>query len=285
MERNANFDNVLIACVTLFEMMTTEGCVDTMNHGIDSRGIEKLPKKNHNRFMAIYFIIFMIFGCFFIINLFTAVITDNFNKIKEAHEFGAGESVNEIQKDYILIQNTYLKVKPKRKPKAPTSKLRIWFFEVVSSPSFDLSIIIAITLNTIVLALTYARMSDSYEVTLDVLNYVFIFLYNIEMTMKLIAFDKQYFTHDIWNIFDFVCVMGSDISIILVFANSEGPLHSIVIFLRAFRLIRIMRFVNSYTSTTTINTLIKSAPQIQNILTLIFLITFIYATLGLNLFR
>lgn len=45
-----------------------------------------------------------------------------------------------------------------------------------------------------------------------------------------------------------------------------------------------MRFVNAYGGSATISTLIDSAPQIQNILTLIILITFIYATLGINLF-
>ena len=47
---------------------------------------------------------------------------------------------------------------------------------------------------------------------------------------------------------------------------------------------RLIRFVNEHDGASTITTLINAAPQIQNILTLILLITFIYAALGINLF-
>ena len=280
----ANFDNVFIACVTLFEMMTTEGWVDTMNNGIDAKGIEKQPKVENNRYMAIYFVIFIILGWFFIINLFTAVITDNFFAIKEAQEIGAGETVDELQKQWVQVQNTALKINPVKRLKKPDSQLRYTFFKIVTKPWFDLTIIILIILNTIVLAMTYARMSNNYETMLLVLNYIFVFTYNVEMVSKLIGLGKQYFTHDSWNIFDFICVIGSDLSVIFVITGIDGPLHSIFIFLRAFRVIRLMRFVNAYGGSATISTLIDSAPQIQNILTLIILITFIYATLGINLF-
>ena len=36
-----------------------------------------------------YFVIFMIFGSQFILNLFVGVIMDNFNKIKEKEELGS----------------------------------------------------------------------------------------------------------------------------------------------------------------------------------------------------
>lgn len=39
--------------------------------------------------MSIYFVIFMIFGSQFILNLFVGVIMDNFNKIKDKEELGS----------------------------------------------------------------------------------------------------------------------------------------------------------------------------------------------------
>ena len=38
-----NFDNVLKAMRTLFEMMSTEGWIDVMNNGIDAIGINMQP--------------------------------------------------------------------------------------------------------------------------------------------------------------------------------------------------------------------------------------------------
>lgn len=280
----ANFDNVLNAWITLFEMMTTEGWVDIMSNGVDARGIEKQPETEHNQLAAIYFVVFIILGWFLLINLFTAVITDNFNKIKEAEELGAGETINDVQKQWVQVQNMALKITPIKRPKLPNSRFRVLFFKIVTSQAFDLVIISVIILNTIVLAMTYARMSDTYELTLDVFNYIFIFLYNVEFIMKMIGLGKQYFTHDSWNLLDFIWVIGSDLSVLFVILGVGGPLHSIIIFLRAFRIVRIMRFINDYVDATTITTLINAAPQIQNILTLIILITFIYAALGINLF-
>jgi len=66
--------------------------------------------------------------------------------------------------------------------------------------------------------------------------------------------------------------------------NINGPIYSIVIFLRAFRMLRLIKYINYYGSAEIINTLLNAAPQIRNILALIGLVTFIYAALGINLF-
>jgi voltage-dependent calcium channel L type alpha-1D len=69
-------------------MTTTEGWVDVMYSGIDSRGIDLQPKKDANIATIIYFVAFMVMGSQFIINLFVGVVIDNFNTIKEKEELG-----------------------------------------------------------------------------------------------------------------------------------------------------------------------------------------------------
>ena len=54
------------------------------------------------------------------------------------------------------------------------------------------------------MAMVYARMSQTYEQTLNYINYVFTAIYNIEFIIKFIAFYFKYFTVDSWNKFDFV---------------------------------------------------------------------------------
>lgn len=49
-------------------------------------------------------------------------------------------------------------------------------------------------------------------------------------------------------------------------------------------MIRLLKYINNYGNDNTLATLIGAVPQIRNILTLIGLITFIYAALGINLF-
>ena len=81
-------------------MTTTEGWVEVMNSGVDSRGIGKQPKTNSNTPLISFFIVFMIVGSQFIINLFVGVVIDNFNTIKEKEELG-NIFVTEQQKSWI----------------------------------------------------------------------------------------------------------------------------------------------------------------------------------------
>lgn len=46
--KSYNFDNVINAIVTLFVMSTTEGWINLMSDGIDSRGIDLNPIENNN---------------------------------------------------------------------------------------------------------------------------------------------------------------------------------------------------------------------------------------------
>lgn len=45
--------------------------------------VEEQPKYEENLYMYLYFVIFIIFGSFFTLNLFIGVIIDNFNQQKK----------------------------------------------------------------------------------------------------------------------------------------------------------------------------------------------------------
>lgn len=185
--------------------MTTEGWISVMSNGVDATGIDKQPKLNNNRWVTIYFVVFIIFGTFLLINLFTAVITDQFNKIKASKEIGAGAIYSSHYiKLWVDVQNMAARISPKKKSTPPENENRRLFYWISTHPLFDIVIISIIIFNTLVLAMTYARMSDSYALAIDILNLVFVFLYNVEFLIKIIGMGTQYFTRDNWNIFDFV---------------------------------------------------------------------------------
>jgi len=121
---DANFDNVINAITTLFEIMTTEGWLDVMCNGIDSRGIEKQPKYNYKVYISLYFISFVLLGAMIISNLFTATIVDHFNQVKEREEVGYGVIVTKSQKQWIEIQAVCLRNNLIFKPRPPKNKLR-----------------------------------------------------------------------------------------------------------------------------------------------------------------
>jgi hypothetical protein len=87
---NQNFDNVVQAMFTLFIMMTTDNWREMMYDGMDATEIDSQPKENTNPAFTVYFVLYMIVGSLFVMNLFVGVVIDNFNKIKEKEETGGG---------------------------------------------------------------------------------------------------------------------------------------------------------------------------------------------------
>ncbi|KAG7477361.1 hypothetical protein MATL_G00068780 [Megalops atlanticus] len=78
-----NFDNVGAGYLALLQVATFKGWMDIMYAAVDSRKVEDQPVYEDNIYMYIYFVIFIIFGSFFTLNLFIGVIIDNFNQQKK----------------------------------------------------------------------------------------------------------------------------------------------------------------------------------------------------------
>jgi hypothetical protein len=152
------FDNSLIGVRTLFEMMSTEGWIDIMNRGLDSvplqkNGLPMQPKLNNSLYSIFYFVVFMVFGSQFILNLFVGVIMDNFNKIKEKEEWGS-LFVTDDQRCWIDAQRLGL-AKTFQKKIDPPEGWRGNVFNLVNHRIFDGTITFFIAFNTLVMASKY----------------------------------------------------------------------------------------------------------------------------------
>ena len=135
-----NFDNTFNAMFSLFQLMTTEGWIQMMYQGIDSVGINMQPKLNANYNTVFYFIIYMIIGSQFSVNLFVGVIIDNFNMLKVKEELN-NESVTEQQKLWIEIQKVAQNKKLKKAYEIPQG-WRGEFYKFISHRYFEHTITI-----------------------------------------------------------------------------------------------------------------------------------------------
>ncbi|KAK8733907.1 hypothetical protein OTU49_006240, partial [Cherax quadricarinatus] len=97
-----NFDHVGYAYLALFQVATFEGWMEVMADAVDCRGIDKQPDREANIYAYIYFVIFIVCGSFFTLNLFIGVIIDNFNALKKkVYEGGVLEMfLTDSQKNY-----------------------------------------------------------------------------------------------------------------------------------------------------------------------------------------
>jgi len=138
--------------------------------------------------------------------------------------------------------------------------------------------IICIGLNTLVLTISWYGMPSEVDDILNIINYIFSSIFILEAIVKIISDGKVYF-YDRWNLFDFVVVVITILSIILDLAfNVLGAQTTII---RAFRAVRILKLVKSAkVLRLIIDTLILTIPSMVNVGTLLLLVYYIYAILG-----
>ena len=72
--------------MALFVLSSKDGWVNIMFSGIDAVGVDKQPIENHNEWMLLYFISFLLLVGFFVINMFVGVVIENFHKCREEQE-------------------------------------------------------------------------------------------------------------------------------------------------------------------------------------------------------
>jgi len=157
-------------------------------------------------------------------------------------------------------------------------------FKIVQTPIFDYFITLCIFLNTIVMASKYYMMSEQFENSLEIANYVFAAIFNLEAAVKILGLGSRYF-YDSWNRFDLLIVIGTDIGLLMNSIDSKVDISTAATVVRGFRIMRVFRLIRSARNIRIIlDTLVNILPQITNIMSLIFLLFFIYSALGINLF-
>jgi hypothetical protein len=81
-----NFDHLGQALMSLFVLSSKDGWVEIMYHGIDAYAVDKQPVRNHNPWMLLYFISFLLIVAFFVLNMFVGVVVENFHRCRQEHE-------------------------------------------------------------------------------------------------------------------------------------------------------------------------------------------------------
>uniref|UniRef100_A0A2K6G5P4 Sodium voltage-gated channel alpha subunit 1 n=1 Tax=Propithecus coquereli TaxID=379532 RepID=A0A2K6G5P4_PROCO len=201
-----NFDNVGFGYLSLLQVATFKGWMDIMYAAVDSRNVELQPKYEESLYMYLYFVIFIIFGSFFTLNLFIGVIIDNFNQQKK--KISQDIFMTEEQKKYYNAMKKLGSKKPQKPIPRPGNKFQGMVFDFVTRQVFDISIMILICLNMVTMMVETDDQSEHVTSILSRINLVFIVLFTGECVLKLISLRHYYFTIG-WNIFDFVVVILS----------------------------------------------------------------------------
>jgi hypothetical protein len=78
-----NFDNVAIGFLALFQVATFNGWLEIISDSIQSTYKDNQPHARATEYVFIFYVAFIMVGGIYVFKLITAVIIDNFNRLKK----------------------------------------------------------------------------------------------------------------------------------------------------------------------------------------------------------
>ncbi|XP_019621227.1 PREDICTED: sodium channel protein type 2 subunit alpha-like isoform X2 [Branchiostoma belcheri] len=284
-----NFDNVGQAYLVLFQVATFKGWIEIMADAVDVRGVGMQPDRETSLYFYLYFVVFIIFGSFFTLNLFIGVIIDNFNAQKKCMIREGGDSedlfMTEDQKKYRKAMKKLGSKNAKKAIPRPSNCVQGWFYDTALNTKFDITIMVFICLNMVSMMIEHYRQSEKLKEALELINIIFIAVFTFEAVLKIVG-QRWYYFKQPWNIFDFVVVVMSLLGLIL--ADFIAKYFVSPTLLRVVRVARIGRVLRLIRGAKGIRTLLfalaLSLPALLNIGLLLFLVMFIFAIFGMSNF-
>ncbi|XP_035875540.1 voltage-dependent T-type calcium channel subunit alpha-1I isoform X1 [Phyllostomus discolor] len=280
-----NFDNLGQALMSLFVLASKDGWVNIMYNGLDAVAVDQQPVANHNPWMLLYFISFLLIVSFFVLNMFVGVVVENFHKCRQHQE--AEEARRREEKRLRRLEKKRRKAQrlPYYATYCPT---RLLIHSMCTSHYLDIFITFIICLNVVTMSLEHYNQPTSLETALKYCNYLFTTVFVLEAVLKLVAFGLRRFFKDRWNQLDLAIVLLSVMGITLeeIEINAALPINPTIIrIMRVLRIARVLKLLKMATGMRALlDTVVQALPQVGNLGLLFMLLFFIYAALGVELF-
>ena len=165
------------------------------------------------------------------------------------------------------------------------------------SKYFDYTVIVLILLSSLLLIADNPlnNPNSTYSKVLEIVDFVFTFLFLIEAIIKIIALGFFYssipanaYIMNGWNILDFIVVTASMIDFIVLIQNSNSVDTSQLQSLKALRALRALRPLRMISRNEgmrlVVNALFASIPSMTNVLIVCLLFIMIFASTGISFF-
>jgi len=162
-------------------------------------------------------------------------------------------------------------------------RLRRQCRKIVKSQTFYWVVIIAVFLNSLVLAVEHYNQPHYVTMFLDRANYFFLGLFTFEMLLKLYCLGLHGYFASLFNRFDCLVVVSSLLEVAITVPTGWPPIGISV--LRCVRLLRIFKVTRYWESLSNlVASLVNSIKSIASLLLLLSLFILIFSLLGMQLF-
>nr|AAC63050.1 voltage-gated calcium channel alpha-1 subunit [Cyanea capillata] len=154
---------------------------------------------------------------------------------------------------------------------------------IVKSQTFYWMVIIAVFLNSLVLAVEHYDQPDYITMFLDRANYFFLGLFTFEMLLKIYCLGIYGYLNSLFNRFDCLVVLSSLLEVAITVPTGWPPIGISV--LRCVRLLRIFKVTRYWESLSNlVQSLVNSIKSIGSLLLLLSLFILIFSLLGMQIF-
>ncbi|GMF33382.1 unnamed protein product [Phytophthora lilii] len=189
---------------------------------------------------VIYFVSFIIFGSFFMLNLTLAVIWDNFSEAS----FLEAEERKALKKAKAAA--LALRAAQASRDRVSNSRVQILFGAIVNHWMFNVVQTVLILLNTIILSLDQYPIDQKLNETVEKINFALTLAFFLEALLKIVGLGWKGWCEDRYNLFDAMVVLISAVEMILsppAFIHQKRTSSKTASFsgLRSFRLFALFK--------------------------------------------
>uniref|UniRef100_A0A8K9XLL3 Voltage-dependent T-type calcium channel subunit alpha n=1 Tax=Oncorhynchus mykiss TaxID=8022 RepID=A0A8K9XLL3_ONCMY len=271
-----NFDSLLWAIVTVFQILTQEDWNTVLYNGMAAT----------SPLAALYFVALMTFGNYVLFNLLVAILVEGFQAEVRSLCFRIQKMMEVYRPDWCEKRedwSVYLF--------SPQNKFRLLCQSIIAHKLFDYVVLSFIFLNCITVALERPKILQSSleRLFLTVSNYVFTAIFVAEMTVKVVSkglyLGEKAYLKSSWNVLDGFLVFVSLIDIVVSMAGGAKILGVLRV-LRLLRTLRPLRVISRAPGLKlVVETLITSLKPIGNIVLICCAFFIIFGILGVQLFK
>ncbi|CEP08594.1 hypothetical protein [Parasitella parasitica] len=282
-----SFDSFWKSLLILFEIASGEGWIDVLTTSMGIKGKDLAPEQDASQLWGIFFMVYNLAGSVFVISLFLGVVIENFTKRN-----GTAYLTSD-QRRWLDLKKLLNQFRPAKRPKTvPVHSIRRLCFNltVEKRGKFYKFMTLVISLNILFLctdAVYDVNDVDNGETgwsRIKVYIYLlFIFVYWMEIAIKLLGLGWKSFRRNLWNLFDLTMVVGSFITAVITLGNPnlQVNVESQKLFMTAlcFKLVQRSDSLNQL-----FTTMAASSYQILNVFAVWFVVLVTYAIMFMQVF-
>jgi len=281
-----NFDSWGGAMLTLFQAATADTLPDLIFHGMDAVGPDLKPQPTDWSMTALYFILWLLVGNLMALSLFVGAIVDNFRQIRSRNDGSALLTAEQVQWVNVMRETKNRKAVLPPLPPTILKSVRMPLYKLVLSSRFQNVMLVILVININTLAFDYHKIEEDvsfYRYWLTVAD-CFFYFYWCEFSLKFFALGPHGYFGNAGRQFEFSMLCASVVERSVSGIEINPMVLRMLRVSRALRILRVLQGKNAGDLRDLLHTLITSGPAMANVASILALVMFIYAVLGMHLF-